>query len=325
VYQLKDAQKGTMTTAGSKAFFLPPGGQVVYFKGRDGWPLRTIYWTPEPARETILLLNGRGDFIEKYAELIRDLLVKGFAVAAMDWRGQGLSGEMTPPPRRTHIEDFGLWVEDAQLWCDTIVKLACPAPYKLLAHSMGSHLGLRLMHDTPGLIDRAVLLVPMLGLKTHPFSIKFARRVTKMLVQMGQGERFGFGQLPYSALFNTAVRMNRLTSDKARFEQEGAAIAANPALAIGGLSNSWVVAAFNSCELLASPGYAETISTPTLMLTAEREVLVENAAAESFAQRMPNAHCELIADGLHELFRERDAIRDFVLTRVFRFLQASAA
>jgi lysophospholipase len=312
-----------MTIAGSKAFIVPAGGRTIFFEGRNGWPLRSILWAPTQARETIVLLNGRGDFIEKYAELIGDLLRKGFAVAAMDWRGQGLSGEMSPPPRRTHIEDFSLWVEDAQLWCETIVKPVCPAPYKLLAHSMGGHLGLRLMHDTPGLIDRAVLLVPMLGIKTHPFSTKFARRVAKMLVQLGQGERFSFGQLPYnSALFNSVARMKRLTSDKLRFEQESAAIAINPALAIGGVSNDWVVAAFNSCDLLAGPGYAESILVPTLMLTAEQDVLVENGAAEKFAQHMPNGRCELIVGGRHELFRERDAIRDIVLAKIFNFLQA---
>jgi len=39
---------------------------------------------------TILLLAGRGEFIEKYAtEIVGELLERGFAVIAADWRGQG--------------------------------------------------------------------------------------------------------------------------------------------------------------------------------------------------------------------------------------------
>jgi lysophospholipase len=295
------------------------GGQAVDFCGKDGWPLRTMIWCPQNAAQTIVLLNGRGDFIEKYAELIGDLLAKGFAVATMDWRGQGLSGEVTPPPRRTHIEDFDIWLSDASLWLCDVVQKNCPGPYYLLAHSMGGHLGLRLLHDMPEVFAHAVLLAPMLGLQTPPFSVKFARRVAALAVHMGQGERFGFGQLPYSALFQSAIRMNRLTSDKARFEQEAAAIDANPALAIGGVSYAWVHAAFSSCQLLEGTGYAEAIATPTLFLAAEREVLVDNVAMQAFAARMPAAQFEIIADGRHELFREREAIRTNVLRKIFMF------
>jgi lysophospholipase len=310
-----------MATSSENRFPLPLGGEEITFLGKDGWPLRSIVWRPNLAMRTIVLLNGRGDFIEKYAELIGDMLSRGYAVASMDWRGQGLSGEVTPPPRRTHIENFNLWLEDAQRWLGTVVQAKCPGPYHLLAHSMGGHLGLRLMHDVPTMFERAVLLVPMLSLQTHPFSVKFARRVAALAVRMGQGERLGFGQLPYNPLFQTAIRMNRLTSDKPRFDQEAAAIAANPALAIGGVSYAWVNAAFASCELLASPGFAEAIAIPTLILAAEREVLIDNAATKVFAARMPAAKFEIIADGRHELFRERDAIRAPVLSKIFNFYE----
>jgi lysophospholipase len=250
-----------MNPAKPPVFPLPANGQCAVFNGKDGWPLRSIIWCPADAREMIVLLNGRGDFIEKYAEFITTFVHKGYGVAAMDWRGQGLSGEVTVPPRRTHIEDFGLWLDDAQQWINKILTVHYAMPLKLVAHSMGSHLALRLMHDRPGLFERAVLMAPMLALQTHPFSNKFSRRVANLAVEMGQGERFCFGQLPYSALFSGSLRMGRLTSDKARFDQEGAAIAANPALAIGGASFGWLKAAFQSCAILASAGYAESIAT----------------------------------------------------------------
>jgi lysophospholipase len=311
-----------MTITEPSAFPLPPGGQTIQFKGRDGWLLRAMIWRSASATATVLLLNGRGDYIEKYAELVGDLLANGYAVATMDWRGQGLSGEMTKPPRRTHIKDFALWVDDAKLWLETVVSPNCPAPYKLLGHSMGAHLGLRLMHDLPSQIEKAVLLVPMLELQIPPFSSKFIRYAAKMVAALGLGVRFAFGQNPYSPQLHSETRMNRLTSDKVRFAQEESAIKANPALAIGGVSFGWLVAAFNSAALLLSRGYAESIVTPTLVFAAEHEMLISNATNEAFVHRMPYGIYEVIADGRHELLRERDEIRQLVLAKLLRFFQS---
>jgi lysophospholipase len=301
---------------------LPPGGQTLRFKARDGWLLRGMIWRQEAATATVLLLNGRGDFIEKYAELVKDLLANGYAVATLDWRGQGLSGETTKPPRRTHVEDFALWVDDAKFWFETVVSAHCPAPYKLLGHSMGGHLGLRFMHDLPGHIEKAVLLVPMLELQIRPFSGKFVRGVAKLVAAFGLGPQFAFGQNPYSADIHSDTRMNRLTSDRVRFAQEEAAIKVNPELAIGGVSFDWLVAAFKSTDLLMSSGYAESIVAPTLVFSAEREMLINNSKNEDFVRRMPHAIYEVIADGRHELLRERDEIRQYVLAKILQFFQS---
>ena len=50
--------------------------------------------------------SGRGEFIEKYFEVIADLRRRGFAVATMDWRGQGGSQRMLPNPRKGHVRYF---------------------------------------------------------------------------------------------------------------------------------------------------------------------------------------------------------------------------
>ena len=43
-----------------------------------------------------------------------------------------------------------------------------PAPYFVVAHSMGGHLLLRHLAAAPGSIDRAVLLAPLMGLVAPP-------------------------------------------------------------------------------------------------------------------------------------------------------------
>ena len=40
------------------------------------------------------MLTGRTEYVEKYFETIGDILERGFAVAILDWRGQGGSGKV---------------------------------------------------------------------------------------------------------------------------------------------------------------------------------------------------------------------------------------
>src|SRR5882672_10721772 len=63
------------------------------FLERKGTLLRYAFWNPTgPPRGTVVLMPGRGEFLEKYAtEAVGDLLHRGYAVTSMDWRGQGLS------------------------------------------------------------------------------------------------------------------------------------------------------------------------------------------------------------------------------------------
>ena len=68
---------------------VPPGARVIPVPTADGLTLRAAIWeptTPE-TRGTVCLLQGRAEFIEKYFEVVGELLGSGFAVATFDWRG----------------------------------------------------------------------------------------------------------------------------------------------------------------------------------------------------------------------------------------------
>ena len=70
---------------------VPEGGRVGFFKTADKVQLRYAFWPKGTGkhRGTICLVQGRGEFIEKYFETIADFQKRGFAVATLDWRGQG--------------------------------------------------------------------------------------------------------------------------------------------------------------------------------------------------------------------------------------------
>ena len=76
-------------------------------KTPDGVSLRFARWAPPPGRKgTVCLFPGRAEFIEKYFETVRDLRTRGFAVAALDWRGQGGSQRQLRNPRKGYVRRF---------------------------------------------------------------------------------------------------------------------------------------------------------------------------------------------------------------------------
>ena len=76
-------------------------------KTSDGVNLRFARWAPPPGRKgTVVLMQGRAEFIEKYFETVRDLRARGFAVATFDWRGQGLSDRRLSDRHKGYVRNF---------------------------------------------------------------------------------------------------------------------------------------------------------------------------------------------------------------------------
>src|SRR5256885_16359906 len=69
----------------------PSGATTGMFKSPRGVQLRFARWEPTrpPRRGTVCVFQGRGEFIEKYFEVVADLRRRGLAVATMDLRGEG--------------------------------------------------------------------------------------------------------------------------------------------------------------------------------------------------------------------------------------------
>src|SRR5581483_11986932 len=83
----------------------PPGGGAWWFTGAGGARLRAALFEPPRGgrvRGAIVLSGGRTEPIEKYYELIGELLDRGFVVLAHDWRGQGLSQRELSDPLKGH-------------------------------------------------------------------------------------------------------------------------------------------------------------------------------------------------------------------------------
>jgi len=295
---------------------LPAGGVERRLAMRDGWPLRAMVW-PAGQRGAVLLLGGRGDFIEKYAEALHDLIDAGFAVASLDWRGQGHSGRLGDQPMKGHCRDFAPWLADLgeiAAW----FRDALPGPHFAVGHSMGGHLLLRHLAGAGG-FSAAALLSPMLGLTAAPLGSGATRALARAMVALGRCGDFIAGGGAYVPQVPGSVRQRLLTSDSERYPDEAWWIASDPQLGIGSPTWGWLDAAFRSLAALETAPLAQ-LTTPLLVMTPPRDGLVDVAATRRIAMRLPAASLVIVGGAGHELLREVDAIRGPVMARLIDFL-----
>src|SRR5215467_4510041 len=149
---------------------VPDGAVSGVVKTPDGASLRFARWPAPPSsrKGTVCLFQGRIEFIEKYFEVVRDLTARGFAVATLDWRGQGLSNRMLRDPRKGHIANFSAYDTDLETFMREVVLPDCPPPLFALANSMGATVMLRASAQGHRWFDRMVLCAPMIKLINVP-------------------------------------------------------------------------------------------------------------------------------------------------------------
>ncbi|MBV9063365.1 MAG: alpha/beta hydrolase [Alphaproteobacteria bacterium] len=279
--------------------------------GRDGKSLRiaTLYAPPElTQRGVCVLLHGQTEFIEKYLEVIGELLARGYTVATLDWRGQGGSCRALDDPLRAHIGDFTQYDSDLQVFMDKVVRNLTSRPPIALAHSMGAHILLRAMHDHPGQFSAAVLSAPMLRVQTRGYPPWLARLMCRMQNVGGRQAQWVTGMKARDPLKMTFADQ-LVTSDPQRFQRTQSFLREHPNLRLAGPTWGWLEAAYRSMQQVNSRGYPEAIATPTLVIGAGRDRIVDTAGTRAFARHLPNGRYEELAEAEHEILMENSAIR----------------
>lgn len=288
---------------------MPSGGAFATFAADDGAELRYALWPRDNARGTVILQGGFTEFIEKHFESTQDLLERGFAVAAMDWRSQGLSQRTLANSQKIHATSFRRYADDLAEFQDRIVGPNLPGPYVILAHSMGGHITLRYLHNRPPAIRAAVLSAPMVDIALPERLRWLIGAIVNAGVSLGFDEAYAPGAKDYGP-WKQQFKGNKLTSDPVRFQDVHALIAANPALASGGGTYGWLKAALRSATLFNDRAYLDGFRTPICLVQAGDDGIVSNAAQDRFAERVASCELHRIDGARHELLKERDELRD---------------
>jgi lysophospholipase len=278
-------------------------------KTRDGVSLRFARWAPPPGRKgTVVLLQGRAEFIEKYFETVRDLRARGFAVATFDWRGQGLSDHALADRRKSYVRSFADYAIDLETVMQQVVLPDCPPPIFAIGHSMGGSIGIRASHDGSRWFERMVLSAPMIALPANRQLLGMAAPLARFLRLIGRGGAYVPGGSA-AAEGSENFLGNKLTSDPVRFARNAAVLEAEPDLGLGAPTIAWADSALRLMKQFAEPSYAAKIRQPILLVAAGRDEIVSTPAIENFGMNLLAGRHVIVAGSRHEILQEQDQYR----------------
>jgi len=291
---------------------VPSGAVVGTLHAIDGVKLRFARWeaTRGPRHGTVCLFGGRAEFIEKYFEVIADLRRRGFAVATMDWRGQGGSQRLLANPRKGHVLDFAQYDHDLLRFMTDVVLPDCPPPYIALGHSMGANVLLRNAIKPGSWFARMVLTAPMLAIADAKVGYPQGpvRALAEVASLCGLASRYVPGgkdaaedELPFEG--------NPLTSDRERWFRNKAVLETAPRLGLGSPTFGWLRAAYRSCARVSEPRYPLDVQVPLLLFAAGKDEIVSSRAVDAFGVKLKVGAQILMPGARHEILQETDRVR----------------
>ncbi len=292
----------------------PPHARSCWIEADDGVRLRLVSWG-KGEKGTILLFPGRTEFVEKYGRTAAGFQARGYALAVIDWRGQGLSDRLVPNRKLGHVDAFLDYQRDVQAMLARVREMDLPGPHFLCAHSMGGTIALRALQS--GLdVQRAVFSAPMWGLTIDPVWRPLVQAIAASGKTVGLGVEFAPGTGPENYLQSALFEGNVLTSDEPTWNQLAAIVTAHPGLTIGGPSIQWLYEALTETRALAAmPPPAQD----ALCLVGSEEQVVNKRDVFDYMGKWQHGQLNIITGAQHEILMETPAIRKRALDMIDLF------
>jgi len=268
------------------------------FKTWDGTELFYRSWIPASPFDKALVLFHRGhEHSNRLAHLVNALALDGMAVFAWDARGNGRS-----PGRRDWAENFMAYEKDVAAFIRHLRKTHGIAEENIavLGHSVGAALLAAWAHDFAPRIRAMVLATPAFRIRLYvPLAIPSLR---------------AFYAAGFMKTVPSYVKARVLTHDPVERKR----IDEDP-LITHSISTNILLDLYDTSTRVMQD--AAAIRTPTLLLTAGKDYVVQHDAEESFFQKLGSdvKQKEHYPEMFHAVFHETG--RQAVIERTKKFLQ----
>ena len=264
----------------------------------------------EAVSKYVVFLNGRTEWLEKYAYLPKDLgLDDRTGFLTMDHRGQGASGGA-----RAFVDSSESYGRDSAA---VINKVVGNKPYIIVAHSMGCLIAL--YATLKGLINPTglVLCSPLLGLPNWPVPRILAKPTSQLLSSINLGSMHSGAGNHASHKFE----LNQLTHDFDKFQ----AIKNSP-YPLASATFGWANATFLAISEVFKPENLKKLNIPVQVIVGTNETVVDPHAFQEWiklASQHASGEIEFVAvpGGKHELLSEIPQYYDKALTAIKGFLR----
>ncbi|MEM6695460.1 MAG: alpha/beta hydrolase [Pseudomonadota bacterium] len=298
-----------------------PEARAFWVAAADGLRVRAGLWPMEDARGTVLIFPGRTEYLEKYSKVAADMHAMGYAAAAIDWRGQGLSARTHDKPAIGHVDDFAEYQLDVAALVSLVQQKALPQPFFLLAHSMGGCIGLRALHEALP-VKAVVFSAPMWGLHMKPVLRPVAWALSWASRYVGLAHQFAPTTGPASYAGDSPFAGNTLTHDEDEWDYMQRQLAAHPELKLGGPSLHWLYEALSECRVLSA---RKAPATPALTFIGGEEAVVDPRPVRQLMGRWRGGGLMVLEGARHEVLMERPAVRARIMKAVaVHFAKAAA-
>ncbi len=299
----------------------PAGGVAHWVHSSDGKRIRVGHWLPDgPAHGTVMLFPGRTEYIEKYDATAQEFTRRGFAMLAVDWRGQGLADRLLDDPRIGHIDHFPDYQKDVEAVLAVATALDLPQPWFVIGHSMGGAIGLRAVIERD-CFAACAFTGPMWGIFFTPIMKPLSRVTAYWGTMLGLGAKTPPTTSLESYVLSQPFDGNVLTRDQDMFEMMRRQLQAHPELALGAPSNLWLRESLEECAWLMDQPAPDT---PCLTFLGSHEQIVDRKAIRARMANWPNGTLVEIPDGEHEVLMEAPDVRGPVIDQLAaHFLAAS--
>lgn len=260
---------------------------------QDGQELNLNIYKPDSIKPRVIILgiHGFGEFGERYRKVAEYFTAQGAAFYIHDQRGHGLT-----PGNRGIIDSYVSFLNDIELVLNIIREEQGNMPIVLYGHSMGGNIALRyLMTKDTGNIACSVISSPWLKLykETPLFLVKILEKVLgpsfriKAKIGLLSHDRELLKEVNSSGLYH-----NYICTTMARgIMESGLFISNNPQL----------------------------LTTPTLLMSAELDNVVDLKTIEKFAtSNRENIEYIKWPGMFHELHNEKERVQ--VLATAWNFI-----
>ncbi len=277
------------------------GWRTATARARDGATLRVgLRPAPDP-RGHAVLLQGRGDFLDKYDDAAARLTDLGLTVLSWDWRGQGDSEGTGAPRGALHVDRFGDYLLDLDAALGSVPDL--PGPRILVGHSMGGLVALLHLLRSPGDAAAAVLLSPMLAFRGTPPAPVVAA-LARVATALGRGRAWAPGEV-WTPADACTLEDNMATGDPAGFARLQHLRLARSTGLVTGSTWGWTAAATAAMRTVGRADLGR-IGASVLVASAPADPTVDPAAHRTLVRRLPHARLVEYA-GRHDLLFESPA------------------
>jgi len=286
-----------------------------FFQLEDGARLRYKTWRPAKSQVTlprIILLLGRGSIIEEVEHFVTKILAEGYEVWCFDWRGQGLSTRILG--QKGYIDSYETYIDDLEQFLNFItLNQSDSSPFVMVAHSMGSHIGLRYCAQHPGRIGAALLIAPMLDIYKGHFPRNIVVNFFKLLCMCGLSKHYFINNKNHNPALAPFLN-NKLTRNLQVYNEMRQILINYPELVLGGVTYGWIYATLKSVQILFQPDYLKKITIPVHIIEAGNERIVNNISLNRICNTMDQCSFEVIPEASHQLMSELPEVQNRILS-----------